>query len=66
MLTILSITVKKYFKATGDEKTDNILIMVPVNVRERPDNLESFEFCNKFVIFPVLLPLSTDFEACLK
>lgn len=65
-MTVISISIKQYFLMKGDERSKDLLFMTPVNFREPPKKLNEFEFCNRFAIMPLDLPLVTDFENGLK
>jgi NRPS condensation-like uncharacterized protein len=67
IMTVVSMTIKQYFLSQGDEKTKEILIMIPYNFRQPPPKDKSyFDFSNNFVIFPVTLRLFTDFSVGVK
>jgi WS/DGAT C-terminal domain len=63
IMTAISMTVKQYFLAKGDEKADHILLFIPFNLREKPRNRLDFSFVNQLSVFPVILPLVNDFKS---
>lgn len=65
-MTIMSLSIKRYFISQGDEKTNKMLVMIPINFRERPTTPENFEFKNQFSIFPQEIKLFTDFDTGVK
>ena len=38
LTTVISLTFKQYFISKGDEKTSDLMMMLPFNIRERPAN----------------------------
>lgn len=65
LMTAISMTVKQYFLRKGDEKTDHILMFVPFNLRAKPSTRDDFSFINEIAVFPVTLPLVTEFKTGL-
>lgn len=65
-MTIMSLSIKRYFISKGDEKSNKMLVMIPINFRERPTTPENFEFKNQFAIFPMEIKLFTDFDTAVK
>ena len=62
MMTAISVTLKEYLIRKGDEKTSQILIGFPFNLRSRPKNIRDFYFGNEIGSCPFVMPLFTDFR----
>jgi WS/DGAT C-terminal domain len=59
-------TLKQYFLEQGDEKTDQMMLMMPFNIRTSIPLPNDKTLENKLAGHPYLLPLSTDFNASLR
>ena len=62
IMTAISMTIKQYFLTKGDEKTNQILVFTPYNLREKPASVSDFGFVNQMAVFPVKLRLVNDFK----
>lgn len=62
IMTAVSMTCKQYFLRKGDEKTNRILLTMPVSYRLQQHRKEDFEFKNNVSVIPVPVELSTDFK----
>lgn len=66
MMAAISVTLKQYFLSKGDEKTSEILVMFPYNIRSRPKHPKDFKFCNEVSSFPFKFKLLTDMDTGLQ
>lgn len=46
IMTVISMSLKEYFKSKGDAKTDQITMAVPFSLRKAPTDPKDFTFDN--------------------
>ena len=66
IMTVLSMTIRKYFIEKGDQKTKKILVTMPISYREQSHRKEDFEFQNNVSVIPIVLDLVEDFHTGVK
>ena len=62
IMTAISMTVKQYFIKKGDEKTNRILVTMPVSFREKQKTALEFDFVNNVSVIPLPLSLVNEFD----
>ena len=62
----LSTSVKTYFERKGDNKTKEINIVIPANIRFKPyARYQDVKLENKFAVVPLRIPLTNDINEAL-